>query len=319
METGRFLPRAGLALALAATLCAAQGCAGVIDYVQYRAQDSVEMVDVGFTFSVKPCVGLYWNSLDLLVGGYSNIDGYFVGLGGNQIGITRCYADCIGLIVSRERVGWGDFDKDDDKTLFVRYGGLAGLASLATGGNPDYTPACVHFFPHIGYVGLVWNARWTQILDFVVGFTTIDLARDDGTKFGSWPWQKDQRPQGPGAWRRALLGQSTPAPQPKPVQRRAVPPPQAVPAPHAVRPAETPTPAAPAVLPVVRERAPVPARPTPAPAGPRMYTVQPGDTLYGIALRFYGDGKRYTDIQAANRELIPDARALRPDTVLLIP
>ena len=192
MEAGRFLRKAGIVLALAAIVWTSQGCA-VARYFQYRAEDFVEMVDIGFTFTSKPCIGLYWNSLDLLVAGYSNVDGYFVGWGGNQIGLTRHYNKCYGLIVSSETVGWGDFDKDDPKTLYERYGGLLGLASLMGTGDrrptPDYTPACVHFIPHIGFVGLVWNARWTQVLDFVLGFTTLDLGGDDGVKFGHWPGQ----------------------------------------------------------------------------------------------------------------------------------
>jgi hypothetical protein len=173
-----------------------QGCA-VVRYFQYRGEDCLEMVDVGLTITPEPCIGLYWNSLDVLVAGYSNIDGYFVGWGGGQLGVTQHYDKCYGFIVSHEEVGWGDFDKNDPSTLHMRVGGLAGLASVAGTGpskpSPDYTPACVHFIPHIGPVGLVWNARWTQIVDFIVGFTTIDIAGDDGYRFGKWPPQRRWR------------------------------------------------------------------------------------------------------------------------------
>jgi hypothetical protein len=177
---------------LAVAFIASQGCAqveAVGRYFQHRGEDALEMVDVGFTITTTPQLGLYWNSLDLLVFGHSEVDGYFVGWGGNQIGVTRHYNKCTGLIVSEEIVGWGDFDKDDPDTLYIRYGGLLGLASAAGDSTPDYTPACVHFFPHIGYVGLVWNARWTEILDFIVGWSMVDIGGDDGYKFGSWPWK----------------------------------------------------------------------------------------------------------------------------------
>ena len=43
-------------------------------------------------------------------------------------------------------------------------------------------------YTHLGPVGLVTNFRWGEILDFVVGFTTLDIAQDDGVRFGHWPW-----------------------------------------------------------------------------------------------------------------------------------
>jgi hypothetical protein len=179
---------------LAAVLWTSQGCQAVGQYFEYRGRDFMQMVDFGFTFTPEPCIGLYWNSLDLLVAGYCNINGYFVGWGGNQIGVTRCHSNCYGLIVSHEEIGWGDFDENNEDTLYVRYGGLAGLASFLGTSTPDYTPACVHFIPHLGYVGIAWNARWTQILDFILGWTTLDIDGDDGYEFGTWPWQERWRP-----------------------------------------------------------------------------------------------------------------------------
>lgn len=51
----------------------------------------------------------------------------------------------------------------------------------------------------------------------------------------------------------------------------------------------------------------------------RSYTVQKGDSLFEIAKRFYGDGSRLKDIQAANRERIPDANRLREGMEIVIP
>ena len=51
------------------------------------------------------------------------------------------------------------------------------------------------------------------------------------------------------------------------------------------------------------------------------YTVQPGDTLSGIAQRFYGDGNKYHQIyDYCNRQVIgPDPNLIRPGEVLYIP
>jgi len=59
---------------------------------------------------------------------------------------------------------------------------------------------------------------------------------------------------------------------------------------------------------------------TTPPAPPETtYVVQRGDTLYSIARQFYGDGKLWTVIYEANRELIPSPRAMKVGTELRIP
>ncbi len=54
----------------------------------------------------------------------------------------------------------------------------------------------------------------------------------------------------------------------------------------------------------------------PAPA-PDLYRVVPGDSLYRIAARIYGDGKRWPDVAAANPGL--DLRRLRPGQFIKVP
>ncbi len=193
MRSHRIAGRLALVLVAAVVFASAQGCA-VGKYLQYRGEDALEMVDLGLTITTTPQWAFYWNSLDLLVFGASELDGYVVGIGGGKVGVVRHYNKCYGLIVSSETHGWGDFDKDDESTMISRTGGLLGLAGVATGtSHPAYTPACVHYFPHIGYVGVVWTARWFEMVDFAVGFTTIDLAGDDGYKIGKWsfPWRDE--------------------------------------------------------------------------------------------------------------------------------
>ncbi len=56
--------------------------------------------------------------------------------------------------------------------------------------------------------------------------------------------------------------------------------------------------------------------PLPSPTPPRQYTVQPGDTLVGIARRF---GVSTQQLMAANGLSAEDARRLRPGQVLTIP
>jgi len=51
----------------------------------------------------------------------------------------------------------------------------------------------------------------------------------------------------------------------------------------------------------------------------RHYTVKPGDTLSKISREFYGDANQYTKIVNANRDVLPDADAIRPGQELVIP
>lgn len=65
----------------------------------------------------------------------------------------------------------------------------------------------------------------------------------------------------------------------------------------------------------------VPVAPNPAPADPaptsRTYTVQKGDTLYGIALKLLGNGSRSKEIEKANPGL--KSGNMKPGTVIKIP
>lgn len=83
-----------------------------------------------------------------------------------------------------------------------------------------------------------------------------------------------------------------------------------------VRPQSVP-PVAPAPDPETRPRPSVvpPVAPGPAPAV--AYTVRKGESLWGIAARFLGDGHRWTEIAAANPKL--DPKRLRAGARLVIP
>ncbi|NTU84585.1 MAG: LysM peptidoglycan-binding domain-containing protein [Chloroflexales bacterium] len=51
----------------------------------------------------------------------------------------------------------------------------------------------------------------------------------------------------------------------------------------------------------------------------QLYTVQPGDTLWSIAQRFYGSGASWQIIYNANANLIADANWIYPGQVLTVP
>jgi len=53
--------------------------------------------------------------------------------------------------------------------------------------------------------------------------------------------------------------------------------------------------------------------------GARTHTVKKGDTLFRIALKYYGDGSRWREILAANRAVLKDPRDLKPGMKLTVP
>jgi len=61
------------------------------------------------------------------------------------------------------------------------------------------------------------------------------------------------------------------------------------------------------------------ARASTAAPSTKLHTVVKGDTLFRIALKYYGDGSRYRDVLAANRGLVSKPEDLRPGMKLVIP
>lgn len=77
--------------------------------------------------------------------------------------------------------------------------------------------------------------------------------------------------------------------------------------------------AAPAVGPVSGGLRPAPGGPAPVPAAQRTHTVVKGDTLWGIAQKFYGSGPAWPRIFDANRSKIKNSHWIFPGQVFVIP
>ena len=59
--------------------------------------------------------------------------------------------------------------------------------------------------------------------------------------------------------------------------------------------------------------------PTPPKVTKRTYTIKSGDTLWGIATRYYGNGAQYSKIYNANRNVIKNPNLIYPGQVIVIP
>ncbi|MHC5035057.1 MAG: hypothetical protein ACYTFZ_08480 [Planctomycetota bacterium] len=193
MSRGRIRARIFTLLALGVLFTASQGCSSpgnVGIYLKHRAEDLLDTFDIGVTLSLWPGLAIYADAVSVAPGGIGYVDGWFVGLGGGQLGLTRHYEKSLGLLIwGYEEVGWGEFDKHDKDTLDRQFVGVAGILLPPYKGRPAYMPSCIHYL-HVLCVGAVANARYMEMIDFVLGWSTLDIAGDDGYKLSKWPWMR---------------------------------------------------------------------------------------------------------------------------------
>ena len=131
------LRRMCVGLALAAALAVLQGCT----YLRHRAEDAKEVVDLGVTWSKKPCFSVYSCGLGLTSLGAGKLDGKFAGMGGGRLGVQRHYHKSLGLILwCYEEIGWGDYDLAKPETLNYWHIGPIGWAKYPQR-RPSYAPA----------------------------------------------------------------------------------------------------------------------------------------------------------------------------------
>lgn len=141
-----------VALALAAVLAGLQGCSLPLwraknpgefawAYLRDRYVDACQTIDGGISLSTKPCFALYGHFASLTPIGVGEIDGYFLGLGGGQVGLTRMYLAGYGaLLWGYEELGWRKFDPDDMGTLWCQDVGVPGLL-FPPYGRPGQAPS----------------------------------------------------------------------------------------------------------------------------------------------------------------------------------
>jgi len=175
--------RLAFLLVLGALVYGCSGCA----YMQHRGEDALDMIDIGVTVSEKPGFAFYYDFIPVVPIGVGYVDGYFAGLGGGRVGWMRHYERSFGLILwGQEEVGYRKFTSGDKDSLNFQRSGLVGLIQGPIPG-PDYMISCPHYL-HLGWIGLVGSPRYLQALDFLLGFTTLDICGDDGRPRGYWPW-----------------------------------------------------------------------------------------------------------------------------------
>lgn len=170
-------------LILAGLFVCAQGCT----YLHNRGNDAKDMIDLGFTFSNKPKFAAFYDFVPVIPIGYGDVQGHFVGLGGGQFsGWAPHYEQSYGAILwGQEKVNFGTSQEDLDamgerernKALSFQRTGLAGMVQGPFPGSA-YLISCPHYL-HLGWVGIVATPRYLHMLDFIAGWTTLDICGDD--------------------------------------------------------------------------------------------------------------------------------------------
>jgi len=184
MLNGSSRLKSRLVPALAASVFLATGCT----YLKNRGRDALDMADIGFTFSATPQFGMYANCPFIAPGGYSKVDGTYVGLGGGKFGVMEHRQEAAGLLFwGREKVDWGDSgssQRSDDAEAYTV--GPLGLAADSDG-KATYKPQCAHYL-HLGFMGVTGNLNYREWGDFLLGWVGLDINGDDSR--GAQPSKK---------------------------------------------------------------------------------------------------------------------------------
>ncbi len=186
MGTSRIRRRLVLLSLLLSLLFAGSGCSYLGKYIQYRAEDMVEMLDIGISFSGEGELSLYACFASLACLGYADMEGKVLGMAGGQLGLIDYRIRANGqMYYGAENVRWGS---GGGMRHYKHVQGLYAVMAAPQLPDPAYFPACTHYL-HFFFIGVVANARYAEMLDFLIGFTTLDIACDDGRKKGKWFWQ----------------------------------------------------------------------------------------------------------------------------------
>lgn len=161
-------------------------------YMHNRGKDAMQMLDLGITVSPlsKPGFAAYVGVPgSIALGGAYVPDAKIFGIGNNQAGWLDYEHKSYGLAVwGSSKQGAGDFDakdvyqaRDDQRDLTERPRFNTGPVRDIAEGNSVPPPAFIECdkYIHIGYVGILFNCRFFQIVDFLAGWTTLDIMGDD--------------------------------------------------------------------------------------------------------------------------------------------
>jgi len=150
------------------------GCA----YMTHRGEDALAIFDVGFTFSAKPHFAAYCGFNSLFGLGYAEFDGKYFGIGNQNAGWMDARMHEGGMLLEGyEQYGYREFNPEKPDSLKV-YGVGVGMLNHDLRENVLQAMECPKFV-HVGWIGFNLNCKIGQMVNFLVGWTGVDLAHND--------------------------------------------------------------------------------------------------------------------------------------------
>ncbi len=163
------------------------GCA----YLNARGRDALDIMDIGITVTDKwsPDFSLYADFFQITPIGYTSIDGKVLGIGNRQIGLLNYENNSWGILLGgSDRKGSGAFNPEDPRQVRADQRDASerprfntGVVRMIAEGNAPPTPT---FFEcdrgiHLGWIGFHFSLRPLDLLDFILGWSTLDILEDD--------------------------------------------------------------------------------------------------------------------------------------------
>ena len=160
-------------------------------YFRARGRDALDMMDIGFTVTDKwsPDFSIYADFFQITPLGFTSIDGKVLGIGNRQIGLLDYENKSWGVLLwGSDWKGSGIFNPKDprqargdqrDATERPRFN--TGIVRMLAQGNRPPTPTFIECDRgiHLGWIGFHFSVRPGDILDFILGWTTLDIMGDD--------------------------------------------------------------------------------------------------------------------------------------------
>jgi hypothetical protein len=161
-------------------------------YMTKRGHDAIDIFDIGFTVTQKatPDFAAYIDFFGRTPLGFASVDATLYGMGFNrQLGAIPYTNHSWGVVAwGSEKLGVGDFDAKNPYQARVDQQDAKDFPRFNTGfvrmiaeddAPPPVTFAACDKGIHLGYIGFLANCRPLELVDFILGWTTIDIMDDD--------------------------------------------------------------------------------------------------------------------------------------------